>query len=81
MASNRSREGYQKQREHIARILKASEGMSSVRNTDSKGRSVTSVENVREGPDGGIDLVTEFEAKNKQALARVQGIFNKKLGR
>jgi hypothetical protein len=34
MASNRSREGYQKQREHIARILKASEGMSSVRNTD-----------------------------------------------
>jgi len=81
VASNRSREGYEKQREHTGRILKASEGMSSVRNTDSKGRPVNRVEDVREGPDGGIDLVTAFQAKNKQALARVQGIFNRKLGR
>ena len=81
MASNRSREGIARQRHHAQRILNASEGMSSVRNKDSKGRPVTSVEDVREGPDGGIDLVTEFEAKNKQALSRVQGIFNKKLGR
>ncbi len=81
MASNRSREGYERQRQHVQRILDASQGMSSVRNKDSKGRPVTHVEDVREGPDGGIDLVTEFEAKNKQAISRVQNKINKKLGR
>jgi hypothetical protein len=55
--------------------------MSSVRHEDSKGRPITSGADVKEGPDGGIDLVTKFEAKNKQALARVQRIFNQKLGR
>lgn len=81
MPSNRSREGYDKQRQHVQRIVDASQGMSSVRHEDSKGRPVTSGQDVREGPDGGIDLVTKFGAKNKQALSRVQRIFNTKLGR
>jgi hypothetical protein len=76
--NNRSEEGYERQRQHVARILKAGEGMASVRHKDSKGRAVTNADDVRKGPDGGIDLVTEFEAKNKQALSRVQNIFNKK---
>ena len=79
MASNRSRDGYERQRQQVQRILDASQGMSSIRNEDSKGRPVKSVKDVREGPDGGIDLVTKFKARNKQALPRVQHIFNRKL--
>ncbi len=82
MTGNRrssSKEGYERQRQHVERILKASQGMESVRHKDSRGRAVTKVEDVRKGPDGGIDLVTEFEAKNKQALSRVKNLFNKRL--
>jgi hypothetical protein len=77
--NNRSREGYAKQREHVQRIIDASRGMSSVNHEDSKGRPITSGKDVREGPDGGIDLVTNIEAKNRQALSRVQRIFDEKL--
>ena len=81
MPSNRSREGYEKQRQHVQRIVDASRGMSSVRHEDSKGRPVTSGQDVREGPDGGIDLVTKVETKNKQSMSRVQNILDKKFGR
>lgn len=77
--NQRSKEGHERQRQFVERILKASEGMASVQHKDSKGRAVRRAEDVRKGPDGGIDLVTEFEAKNKQALRRVQNLFNKKL--
>ncbi len=83
MSNNRSRsdEGYEKQRQHVQRIIDASRGMRSVRHEDSKGRPVHSGDDVRKGPDGGIDLVTTFEAKNKQALSRVKNRFNAKLSK
>lgn len=68
---SRSREGYDKQREHVQRIVDASRGMSSVQHEDSKGRPVRSAKDVKEGTDRGIDLVTTFTIRNKQALSRV----------
>ena len=82
MPSNRKssrKEGYDKQREHVQRIVDATKGMKSVRHTDLKGRPVRSKADVTEGADGGIDLVTTLTAKNKQAMSRVQKIFNEKV--
>jgi hypothetical protein len=79
MSNRRSREGYEKQREHTRKILNASEGMNSITHTDSRGRPITSEDDIREGPDGGIDLITTFETKNKQSMSRVKNKFEKKL--
>jgi hypothetical protein len=79
MSSNRSKEGYAKQREWTDRILKASAGSNSITHEDGKGRPVRSVDDVRHGSDMGIDLVTNISAKNKQATARVRNAFEAKL--
>jgi hypothetical protein len=79
MSSNRSKEGYAKQREWTERILKASAGSKSITHEDGKGRPVRSVDDVRHGSDMGIDLVTNISAKNKQATARVRNAFEAKL--
>jgi hypothetical protein len=79
MSSNRSKEGYAKQREWTDRILKASAGSNSITHEDGKGRPVRSVDDVRHGSDMGIDLVTIISAKNKQATARVRNAFEAKL--
>jgi hypothetical protein len=79
MSSNRSKEGYAKQREWTDRILKASAGSKSITHEDGKGRPVRTVDDVRYGSDMGIDLVTNISAKNKQATARVRNRFEKRL--
>lgn len=79
MSSNRSAEGYAKQREWTGRILKASAGSKSITHEDGKGRPVRTVDDVRHGSDMGIDLVTNISAKNKQATARVRNRFEKRL--
>ena len=79
MSSNRSNEGYAKQREWTDRILKASAGSKSITHEDGKGRPIKTVEDVRHGSDMGIDLVTNISTKNKQAAARVRNAFEAKL--
>ena len=82
MPSNRKssrKEGYDKQREHVQRIVDATKSMKSVRHTDSKGRLIRSGADVREGADGGHDMVTIVTAKNRQAMSRVQKIFEEKV--
>lgn len=79
MSNNRSREGYEKQREWTDRILKASAGSKSITHEDGKGRPVTSIDDVRQGSDMGIDLVTNLTTLNKQANARVRNGFEAKL--
>jgi hypothetical protein len=75
-----SAKGYAKQREITQRIIDASQGMSSVSHEDSKGRPITSASDVKMGPDGGIDMITTFTARNKQALSRVKRCFDSKVG-
>lgn len=72
-------QGYDKQREHVQRIVDATKGMKSVRHTDSKERPIRSGADVKEGADGGHDLVTTLTTKNKQSMSRVQKIFEKKV--
>jgi hypothetical protein len=79
MSTNRSKEGYAKQREWTERILKASEGSKSISHEDGRGRPVRTVDDVRHGADMGIDLVTRVSAKSKQATARVRNAFEAKL--
>jgi len=82
MPSNRKssrKEGYDKQREHVQRIVDVTKSMESVHHTDSKGRPMRSGADVKEGPDGGHDLVTTLTTKNKQAMSRVKKIFEEKV--
>lgn len=74
-----SKQGYERQREFTARILKASEGMSSITHEDSKGRPIRSMDDVRHGADMGIDMKTTIDAKSNQALSRVRNKFNSRL--
>ena len=79
MSSNRSKEGYAKQREWTERILKASAGSKCIIHEDFAGRPVRTVDDIPYGRDRGIDLVTDVTAKNNQAVARVRNAFNAKL--
>jgi len=82
MPSNRKSsrtEGYDKQREHVQRIVDATKSMKSVQHTDSKGRPIRSAADVKEGADGGIDLITTLITRNKQAMSRVQKLFEEKV--
>jgi hypothetical protein len=73
------KEGYDKQREHSQRIVDATKSMKSVQHTDSKGRPIRSGADVKEGADGGIDLVTTVTTKNKQSMSWVKKIFEDKV--
>ena len=79
MSSNRSKEGYARQREWTENILIASRGSKSITHEDGKGRPVRSADDVRHGSDRGVDLVTTISAKNKQAIAKVKNAFEAKL--
>ena len=74
MASN-SKRGYEWQAEQTTRIIDASAGSKNIRHHDSRGRPITSADDLTHGADDGIDLVTTFSGKNKQAKSRARNFF------
>lgn len=75
MASN-SKRGYEWQAQQTAQILNASAGSKNIKHHDSRGRPVTSTDDLKHGADHGIDLVTTFSGANKQAKSRARNFFD-----
>lgn len=78
MASN-SKRGYEWQGEQTDYIIQAGARSKNVNHYDSHGRPIKSSADVVHGADGGIDLVTMFSGKNKQAQSRARNLFEENL--
>ena len=71
--------GFVAQKRVVGAYIEAASTMKSVTVTDSKGRPLSKPEDVRKGPDGGVDAKATINAKRPQDVSRVATMLEKKI--